>query len=76
MMAVVAVTSLVLTVYLELSSKENIMTIKKIAIIAVAATVAIVMLPVILMIQAVSMALWYLGLAQSTNITTKYSIKN
>ena len=73
MIAVVAVAGLVLTVYLELSSKENIMTLKKIATIVIATLTAILLLPVILVAQLVSIGLWYLGLAQSTNITTKYS---
>ena len=49
------------------------MTLKNITFITIGATVAIVMLPVILMIQAVSMALWYLGLAQSGNRTVKHA---
>ena len=73
MIAVVAVTSLVLTVYIELSSKENIMTLKNITFIVIATLTAILLLPVILVAQLISIGLWYLGLAQSTNVTTKYT---
>ncbi len=76
MTTVVVVAGLVLTVYLELSSKENIMTLKKITFVTIAIVTAVVtatvLLPLILVAQLVSIGLWYLGLAQSTNITTKY----
>lgn len=48
------------------------MTFKKIAIIVIATLTAILLLPVILVAQLISIGLWYLGLAQSANITTKY----
>lgn len=45
---------------------------KKTAIIAIIAIAAIILLPVILVIQALSMALWHLGLAQSSNRVIKH----
>lgn len=48
------------------------MTLKKITFITIAVVTATVLLPVILVAQLVSIGLWCLGLAQSTNITTKY----
>ena len=45
---------------------------KKITIITAIAVVVIALLPVILTVQAVSMSLWCLGLAQSTNRTVKH----
>jgi hypothetical protein len=51
MTTVVVVASLVLTVYLELSSKENIMTFKKIAIIVAIVIATVTMLPVIIPVQ-------------------------
>lgn len=48
------------------------MTFKKIAIIVIATLTAILLLPVILVVQLISIGLWYLGLAQSANTTTKY----
>jgi hypothetical protein len=73
MTTVVVVASLVLTVYLELSSKENIMTFKKIAIIVAIVIATVTMLPVIIPVQLISFALWYLGTNQSTNRVTKHA---
>lgn len=49
------------------------MTFKKIAFVTIAIVTAVVLLPLILIVQAISMALWYLGLAQSSNKTVKHA---
>ena len=49
------------------------MTFKKIAFVTIAIVTAVVLLPLILVVQAISMALWYLGLAQSSNKTVKHA---
>ncbi len=49
------------------------MTFKKIAFVTIAIVTAVVLLPLILIVQAISMALWYLGLAQSSNKTVRHA---
>ena len=49
------------------------MTLKNITFITIGATIAILLLPVILVIQAISLALWYMGTNQSTNRVTKHA---
>ena len=49
------------------------MTFKKIAFVTIAIVTVVVLLPLILVVQAISMALWYLGLAQSSNKTVKHA---